>query len=46
VAEEAADRASLAMPAVRGMIERGLPIIAERDGAKLEPVGGVGLIRS
>jgi quinol monooxygenase YgiN len=42
--DEAAHRASLDMPAVRGVIERGLPLIAERDGAKLEPVGGVGLI--
>jgi hypothetical protein len=41
--DEAAHRASLNMPAVRGVIERGLPLIAERDGAKLEPVGGVGL---
>ena len=41
--DEAAHRASLDMPAVRGVIERGLPLIAERDGAKLEPVGGVGL---
>jgi hypothetical protein len=31
------------MPAVRGVIERGLPLIAEREGANLEPVGGVGL---
>jgi quinol monooxygenase YgiN len=42
--DEAAHRASLDMPAVRGVIERGLPLNAERDGAKLEPVGGVGLI--
>jgi quinol monooxygenase YgiN len=41
--DEAAHRASLDMSAVRGVIERGLPLIAERDGAKLEPVGGVGL---
>ena len=41
--DEAAYRASLDIPAVRGVIERGLPLIAERDGAKLEPVGGVGL---
>jgi hypothetical protein len=41
--DEAAHRASLDMAAVRGVIERGLPLIAERDGAKLEPVGGVGL---
>jgi quinol monooxygenase YgiN len=41
--DEAAHRASLNMPAVRGVIERGLPLIAERDGANLEPVGGVGL---
>jgi quinol monooxygenase YgiN len=41
--DEAAHRASLDMPAVRGVIERGLPLIAERDGAKLEPVGGIGL---
>jgi quinol monooxygenase YgiN len=41
--DEAAHRASLDMPAVRGVIERGLPLIAERDGAKLEPMGGVGL---
>jgi quinol monooxygenase YgiN len=41
--DEAAHRASLDIPAVRGVIERGLPLIAERDGAKLEPVGGVGL---
>ena len=44
--DEAAHHASLAMPAVRGVIERGLPLITERDGAKLEPVGGVGLTRS
>jgi hypothetical protein len=25
------------------VIERGLPLITERDGAKLEPVGGIGL---
>jgi quinol monooxygenase YgiN len=41
--DEAAHRASLDMPAVRGVIQRGLPLIAERDGANLEPVGGVGL---
>jgi quinol monooxygenase YgiN len=41
--DEAAHRASLDMPAVRGVIERGLPLIAEREGANLEPVGGVGL---
>jgi quinol monooxygenase YgiN len=41
--DEAAHRASLDLPAVRGVIERGLPLIAERDGAKLEPVGGIGL---
>jgi quinol monooxygenase YgiN len=41
--DEAAHRASLDMPAVRGVIERGLPLIAERDGANLKPVGGVGL---
>jgi quinol monooxygenase YgiN len=41
--DEAAHRASLDLPAVRGVIERGLPLIAERDGANLEPVGGVGL---
>ena len=41
--DEAAHRTSLDIPAVRGVIERGLPLIAERDGAKLEPVGGVGL---
>jgi quinol monooxygenase YgiN len=41
--DEAAHRASLNMPAVRGMIERGLPLIAERDGANLQPMGGVGL---
>jgi quinol monooxygenase YgiN len=41
--DETAHRASLDMPAVRGVIERGLPLIAERDGAKLEPVGNVGL---
>jgi quinol monooxygenase YgiN len=41
--DEAAHRASLDLPAVRGVIQRGLPLIAERDGAKLEPVGGVGL---
>jgi quinol monooxygenase YgiN len=41
--DAAAHRASLNMPAVRGMIERGLPLIAERDGANLQPMGGVGL---
>jgi quinol monooxygenase YgiN len=41
--DEAAHRASLDMPAVRGVIERGLPLIAERDGANLERVGGIGL---
>ena len=41
--DEAAHRASLDMPAVRGVIQRGLPLIAERDGANLEPVGGIGL---
>jgi quinol monooxygenase YgiN len=41
--DEAAHRVSLDMPAVRGVIERGLPLIAERDGANLKPVGGVGL---
>jgi quinol monooxygenase YgiN len=41
--DEAAHRASLDLPAVRGVIERGVPLIAERDGAELEPVGGVGL---
>jgi quinol monooxygenase YgiN len=41
--DEAAHRASLDLPAVRGVIERGVPLIAEREGAKLEPVGGVGL---
>jgi quinol monooxygenase YgiN len=41
--DEAAHRASLDLPAVRGVIDRGVPLIAERDGAKLEPVGGVGL---
>jgi hypothetical protein len=25
------------------VIERGMPLIAEFDGVKLEPVGGVGL---
>jgi hypothetical protein len=40
---EAAHRASLDLPAVRGVIERGMPLIAERDGTKLEPVGGIGL---
>jgi quinol monooxygenase YgiN len=30
--DEAAHRASLDMPAVRGVIERGLPLIAEREG--------------
>lgn len=42
--DEAAHRASLDTPAVRGVIERVLPLIAERDGAKLEPAGGAGLI--
>jgi quinol monooxygenase YgiN len=41
--DEAAHRASLDMPAVRGVIQHGLSLIAERDGAKLKPVGGVGL---
>jgi quinol monooxygenase YgiN len=41
--DEAAHRASLDLPAVRRVIDRGVPLIAERDGAKLEPVGGVGL---
>jgi quinol monooxygenase YgiN len=41
--DEAAHRASLDLPAVRGVIERGLPLTTERDGAKLEPVGGLGL---
>ena len=41
--DEAAHRASLDMPEVRAVIERGLPLIAEFDGVKLEPVGGVGL---
>jgi quinol monooxygenase YgiN len=41
--DEAAHRAALDMPAVRGVIERGLPLIAEREGANLEPVGGIGL---
>jgi hypothetical protein len=35
--------ASLDLPAVRGVIDRGLPLTTERDGAKLEPVGGLGL---
>jgi quinol monooxygenase YgiN len=34
--DEAAHRASLDMPAVRGVIQCGLPLIAERDGAKPE----------
>jgi quinol monooxygenase YgiN len=41
--DEAAHRASLDMAGVRGVIQHRLPLIAERDGAKLEPVGGVGL---
>ena len=41
--DEAAHCASLDMPAVRRVIERGLPLVAERDGAKLEPVGGLRL---
>ena len=41
--DEAAHRASLDLPEVRAIVERGLPLIAEREGAKLEPVGGVGL---
>ena len=41
--DEAAHRASLDLPAVRGVIERGLPLIAEREGANLEPVDGIGL---
>jgi quinol monooxygenase YgiN len=41
--DEAAHRASLDMPEVRAVIERGMPLIAEFDGVKLEPVGGVGL---
>ena len=41
--DEAAHRASLDMPEVRAVIERGMPLIAEVDGVKLEPVGGVGL---
>jgi quinol monooxygenase YgiN len=41
--DEAAHRASLDLPAVRGVIERGLPLITDREGAKLEPVGGLGL---
>jgi quinol monooxygenase YgiN len=41
--DEAAHRASLDMPGVRAIIERGMPLIAELDGVKLEPVGGVGL---
>jgi quinol monooxygenase YgiN len=41
--DEAAYRASLDMPAVRGVIDRGVPLIAEREGANLEPVGAVGL---
>jgi len=41
--DEAAHRASLGMPEVRAVIERGMPLIAEVDGVKLEPVGGVGL---
>ena len=41
--DEAAHRASLDMPAVCRVIERGLPLVAERDGAKLKPVGGLRL---
>jgi quinol monooxygenase YgiN len=41
--DEAAHRASLDLPAVPGVIDRGLPLTTERDGAKLEPVGGLGL---
>jgi len=38
--DQAAHRASLDLPAVRGVTERGVPLPAEREGAKLEPVGG------
>jgi quinol monooxygenase YgiN len=41
--DQAAHRASLGLPEVRAVIERGRPLIAELGGATLEPVGGVGL---
>lgn len=37
--DEAAHRASLDMAAVRGVIERGLPLIAERDGGEARTGG-------
>jgi quinol monooxygenase YgiN len=41
--DDAAHCAALATPEVRAVIERGIPLIVEFDGVKLEPVGGVGL---
>lgn len=41
--DEAAHRASLDIPEIRAVIERGMPLIAGFDGVKLEPVGGVGV---
>jgi quinol monooxygenase YgiN len=42
--DEAAHRASLGLPEVRAAIERGRPLIARfESGAKLQPVGGLGL---
>jgi quinol monooxygenase YgiN len=41
--DDAAHCAALDTPEVRAVIERGIPLIAEFDGVKLEPVGGVGL---
>jgi quinol monooxygenase YgiN len=42
--DQAAHRASLELPEVRATIERGRPLIARLEGgAKLEPVGGLGL---
>jgi quinol monooxygenase YgiN len=41
--DEQAHRACLELPEVRAAIQRGMPLIARFEGARLKPLGGPGL---
>ena len=41
--DEQAHKACLELPAVRAAIQRGMPLIARFEGARLKPLGGPGL---
>ncbi len=41
--DEAAHAASLQLPEVRATIQRAMPLIADMQGTKFEPTGGIGL---